>query len=208
MLLHETLHIKRGDFWSKLLSLFIVAIHWFNPLAYLVNRNISTESELACDAAVLKYINIGERFQYGETVFHAARRSLGKASVVSAFSDGGENLKKRLSAIVEQKCPRSWVAVLCASAVLACIFMAGMIGYIHDVPKCSRENRNQYAVCRHESVLTFNLHGKEKSYRITVAGLAPDECYYFVPNHLIRREYIYDHVKQDQEAICFITVKP
>jgi len=38
--LHELTHYKRRDPWAKSLLLLVNAIHWFNPLAYMVRRDL------------------------------------------------------------------------------------------------------------------------------------------------------------------------
>lgn len=42
--LHELIHYKRGDLILKWLSLFVNAIHWFNPVCYILCRNISVSA--------------------------------------------------------------------------------------------------------------------------------------------------------------------
>jgi beta-lactamase regulating signal transducer with metallopeptidase domain len=51
---HELNHIRRHDIlWNNLIN-FIVAIVWFQPLAWIVRRRHRTEQENACDDAVLR----------------------------------------------------------------------------------------------------------------------------------------------------------
>lgn len=46
---HELSHIRSHDTWIKLVSLLSVAVHWYNPFIYLLNRKINQFSEYACD---------------------------------------------------------------------------------------------------------------------------------------------------------------
>jgi beta-lactamase regulating signal transducer with metallopeptidase domain len=119
MLLHEIMHYKRGDAWAKLFSLVATAAHWFNPLVWLMNRCFVSETELACDAAVLRNVRTEHRVSYGETVLHTARRGCETSTMlVSACSGGGKNLKRRLINIVEYKSVRKWVDRCCATVIL------------------------------------------------------------------------------------------
>lgn len=53
VLCHEYTHIRRHDLiWQGLVGV-VLALHWFNPLAYLLNRRVMIEAEKACDDAVL-----------------------------------------------------------------------------------------------------------------------------------------------------------
>jgi hypothetical protein len=53
ILAHEAVHLARRDnFWNLLASL-LLALHWWNPLAWWAARRMQADQELACDAAVL-----------------------------------------------------------------------------------------------------------------------------------------------------------
>jgi len=58
VLLHELAHIKRGDAATHLLARMALAIHWWNPLAWMAWREFLKERERAADDLVL---NAGER---------------------------------------------------------------------------------------------------------------------------------------------------
>jgi len=50
---HELAHVARGDWLTQLAAELVRAAHWCNPLAWMVCRAVRTESEHACDDAVL-----------------------------------------------------------------------------------------------------------------------------------------------------------
>lgn len=70
--LHELTHYKRKDLLLKWLALFVNAVHWFNPLAYLLRSNISEACEAACDRAVTRAMSPQERKQYMATILSLA----------------------------------------------------------------------------------------------------------------------------------------
>ena len=47
---HELSHLRRGDLWKSMLARFILALHWFNPLAWISARRFDESAEWACDA--------------------------------------------------------------------------------------------------------------------------------------------------------------
>ena len=53
VLVHEMAHIERRDFLTELVSRLAVAIYWFHPLAWLINRHMELAREMACDDQVL-----------------------------------------------------------------------------------------------------------------------------------------------------------
>lgn len=48
------IHLKRNDLWIKALVLVANALHWFNPLVYVLRKDIHMWSELSCDEEVVK----------------------------------------------------------------------------------------------------------------------------------------------------------
>ncbi len=66
--LHELTHYKRKDLIFKWLSLFVNAIHWFNPFAYLLCANLSEACEISCDMAVTKKMSDSEQKTYMKTI--------------------------------------------------------------------------------------------------------------------------------------------
>ncbi len=70
--LHELTHYKRKDLAFKWLSLFVNAVHWFNPLAYLLCANVSEACEVSCDMAVTKNMSDTEQKIYMKTILDLA----------------------------------------------------------------------------------------------------------------------------------------
>lgn len=50
---HELMHVRRKDFLLHLLGLLALAIYWFHPLQWWLNRRYLLEREKACDEAVI-----------------------------------------------------------------------------------------------------------------------------------------------------------
>lgn len=70
--LHELTHYKRKDLLLKWLALLVNAVHWFNPLAYLLRANLSEACEAACDRAVTRAMSHQESKQYMSTILTLA----------------------------------------------------------------------------------------------------------------------------------------
>lgn len=65
MLTHELVHMKHNDVLIKLTALLVMAIHWFNPFAYLLVGELSCISEMYCDSVVMEGKGEKERSKYG-----------------------------------------------------------------------------------------------------------------------------------------------
>jgi bla regulator protein BlaR1 len=74
LLLHEFEHIRRRDVLIDRLSSLVVAVHWFNPIAWLTLHSLRRERELACDEAVLSRLSDSEPRQYGHALLQIAQR--------------------------------------------------------------------------------------------------------------------------------------
>lgn len=66
--LHELTHYKRKDLIIKWLSIFVNAVHWFNPLSYLLLANIGESCEVSCDMAVTKNMSDAQQKLYMKTI--------------------------------------------------------------------------------------------------------------------------------------------
>lgn len=65
---HEEAHIRRKDHWWKPLGFFLLSVHWFNPLMWPAYVLLCRDIELACDEAVIRDLNSGERADYTQAL--------------------------------------------------------------------------------------------------------------------------------------------
>ena len=117
-LAHEAMHARRRDLWSKALLLWVCALHWFNPLVWLLRRAAERDMEIACDAAVLAGRDGEWRRRYGAALlsFVPAGRP---APLTSQFAGGARGLKERFRALMDASAKRpgraALLLVLCAA---------------------------------------------------------------------------------------------
>lgn len=71
ILKHELIHLKRHDIWYKLLISLAVALHWFNPLVYLMERSANRDLEISCDEELIKGKDIEFRRLYSHAILRA-----------------------------------------------------------------------------------------------------------------------------------------
>lgn len=126
--LHELTHLRRHDVIVKWITALAVHVHWFNPLSYLLRREIDRSCELSCDEAVIKGLDNNGKQSYGDTLIAmAADTKTPKAIISTTMCEEKKTLKERLSAIMKsKKLTRSVMAfscvlligVLCVTVVL------------------------------------------------------------------------------------------
>lgn len=123
--LHELTHYRRRDPLYKWLVQLTVCLHWWNPLVWVMAREIDRACELACDEAVLRALKPEERRAYGSTLLRALESGGGYRAALGSVSLGenAERLKERLTAIMNFKKPSKRAALL--SLLLAAALTTG-----------------------------------------------------------------------------------
>ena len=101
ILLHELTHYRRRDVLVKWFSVLLTQLHWFNPLAYLVRRELNRACELSCDAEAIKDYDNQKKQEYGDTLISvAAETKIPNSMISAAVCEEKKNLKDRLTAIM------------------------------------------------------------------------------------------------------------
>lgn len=112
ILKHELIHFKRKDLLYKVIIFITNAIHWFNPIIYLMNKEISYECESSCDEAIMKSEPINRRKLYGEMILNAMLEDVNKKSVLSTcFYGGKKEMQRRLKNIIDTKIKKNGIVV-------------------------------------------------------------------------------------------------
>jgi len=100
---HEAVHHRRGDLWWNHLGLVILALNWFNPLAWLAFRAFRADQELACDAAVTAAAAPEERHHYARALIKSASRP---GLIAACPLNHADQLKRRLRMMKTHKVSR------------------------------------------------------------------------------------------------------
>lgn len=114
IILHERMHIRYLDHIWKILSFFIISLHWFNPCLWFLWNDFQGELEKACDERVLNRIGEENKEDYSQSLLAMAcarSRDKGwKMSVPIAF--GEDDTKGRIRRILTYRKPLVTVSVL------------------------------------------------------------------------------------------------
>lgn len=96
LLVHELMHVKRGDPWVNLLVRIAETLYFFHPLVWWMGARIRRERELVCDDAVVRYYRRPDLYlkALGELWAGGARRSTVRLAGVSLFERRGDLVER------------------------------------------------------------------------------------------------------------------
>ncbi|MDD7510152.1 MAG: M56 family metallopeptidase [Oscillibacter sp.] len=122
ILRHELCHLKRRDMLFKLVLLAANAMHWFNPMAYLLLRQADEDIELACDSAATQRMERLERADYSRTLLAAVQAKSRTIPATTCFGGTVERLRQRITNVLGAQKKRGLGV---AALVLALTLTAG-----------------------------------------------------------------------------------
>ncbi len=128
--IHELLHYKQRDMFYKWLIQIAVCIHWFNPFVYFLEKEVNKACELSCDEAIISILDGNSKREYGDMLIsfvksnHSHKNSL--ASVT--LTEGAEQLKERLGAIMNFKKKSKTIAMITTIFTIAVCFCFLAVG--------------------------------------------------------------------------------
>jgi beta-lactamase regulating signal transducer with metallopeptidase domain len=120
-LAHELGHHERGDLIANWIALTVLALHWFNPIAWRAFRAFRADQELANDARVLKGRSRADRHVYACAIVKAAHgRALSGACHLHTIDD----LKGRLKMLTTS--PKSRRQLAMGGATVSLLVLGGL----------------------------------------------------------------------------------
>lgn len=120
ILKHEMVHIKRRDIYIKLLMAAASAVHWFNPLVWIMCKEATLDMELSCDKRVTQDAGFDVRKAYAETLLEALGRQCESKNILSVkFYGEKEVMKMRFKNILVKGKKKYGLCVLVCAIILA-----------------------------------------------------------------------------------------
>lgn len=182
ILTHEFAHIRRGDHWLRWLSLFVLAIYWWNPIAWWAVHRMRVAEEQCCDAMVISAASC-ERKAYAQTLLETLDfLDTGRPALplLASRIDSGGSMKKRFEMILHG-CVNGCLGVrVGVFVVLGAALLLGTTVVRGDQPD-DRHHLQHQAVEKTQELVEFILNneadGKEKAkglQQVAVLLLRPD----------------------------------
>lgn len=137
LLRHELAHIKNLDILMRVLLTVAKAIHWFNPLVYLLQKEFEKTCELLCDETAVRGCSTEERADYAAMLIAELKYVVQSFVWAQHLSKDTKEIEERIKNIMEQK-RRSKMrkcigAVALTVSVFACSLTAFAYEDVHDV---------------------------------------------------------------------------
>ncbi len=124
-LCHELTHLRRKDIIYKFLLTVANAVHWFNPVIWLMACRADRDAEAACDEAVLANSDTAERKAYCNAILDMMNGR--RIPFATAFSYKKEDIMKRFKNIMNTSKRKSGLIII---TLLLCVsvLLSGVIG--------------------------------------------------------------------------------
>ena len=123
---HELTHYRRRDHLLMLLLRLLTCVYWFNPIVWLMKRELMKDMETACDSAVTARLNGTERREYAMTLLALFSQPCRANSVLGmALSSAEKDAERRVRGVFgahRSKVPVKILAALLSALLLACCF--------------------------------------------------------------------------------------
>lgn len=140
ILLHELTHLRRADIAYKLAAQAVNAMHWCNPLAWLLTRQLDTLCELSCDEAAVRGMCATQRKRYGLVLLQQIAAAQSRVpSTVPAMAGAKQMLQNRLENIMKIQLKNKRRTVIAALSALA-LCAAGATATLALAPAAEARN--------------------------------------------------------------------
>jgi bla regulator protein BlaR1 len=131
---HEVCHFSQHHMWTNQLALMLLALFWFNPLAWRAYKAFRQDQEHSCDQVVLARKQTQSRIQYCKALVLAAETSPPNAFTLLSFKQNGEQhfmfnrieQIKQMSKGLSAKSTMAKVAKLGLVTLISSLLLAGV----------------------------------------------------------------------------------
>lgn len=129
---HELAHFKHYDLLIYVIGMLIVALHWFNPLSYLLFCQLRVNGEQYSDETVVETMADKDKIRYCEMLIRASCRQTKKYGLGLSFAaQSKKRIKRRIDLIMNKKKKNMLIAVT-AGLIGSVLSMAVVFAY--DAP--------------------------------------------------------------------------
>ena len=140
ILLHEYTHFLYHDTLLKTLVEIFCILFWWNPVVYLLRRDLEQIVELRCDASVSKRLSKQQRAEYLRTIVFTLEQAFSKNntpySTTNLFlRDNNRNLKERFYIVMEYENKKSHFILI--TLILIIFFIFFHLSYAYQLQPAS-----------------------------------------------------------------------
>ena len=210
---HELIHIRRRDVAWKGFLLLACAVHWFNPLVWLMSRRADRDMEAGCDELVVAGAGAAERRAYGELLLRAA---VGRGVPFTTRFGGGKGLMK--ARLYDLFHPGKRSRLLVGLVLLFCLLAGSLVACrsTETVTAAEAVQALENSVTYEDSVLSFTIpaqYSSPEDWAIHIAGRAETDGLGGISLHYLEDEkweagktYTLDISQEQWEDITELTM--
>ena len=131
ILRHEVIHIAHHDSWKHLFLLFVQAINWFNPILFLLERELNEALEIYCDhESIIDKSDANARYQYSDLLLSTIEMNH-RQSVVGFSITNSKTMEKRVTfAMLQPRKPAKFLAFFIGFLICIIVFICSMAFYL------------------------------------------------------------------------------
>ena len=150
ILTHENTHIKRKDYFTKLIAYIILTIHWVNPISWILFKMFVNDMEMLCDEESLKKLGNENKVGYMESLVNLASKN-GKNILPCPIAFSENNTEKRVKNMIKYKKSGIIISVI---ALIVCIIIAAIC----------LTNKQEVSNIDNENNVSANLYEQTEEY--------------------------------------------
>jgi len=157
ILTHEYIHVRRFDALFKWILATTLALHWFNPLVWIMYILTNRDIELSCDEAVVNLLGDHRKTEYAMTLLGLAEERGKLLSLSNSFSKNAA--RERVVSIMKNH-KFSYITMVAVIVAVSCVtLMFATSGTAANITEYERLNEVSSQVS-FVPALPEELHGK------------------------------------------------
>lgn len=99
-LLHELVHLRRHDYVTHMITVFVKAAYWMNPLVWYAGRRLIVERERACDDGVI--LDRIDPISYAQCLMTLATNARSPGACQAVSFAGRSSLSERVGSLLDR----------------------------------------------------------------------------------------------------------
>lgn len=131
---HELKHIANKDGLFRFLTFVIVAMEWYNPLAYYLVRENMAVSEMLCDEAAVKDMSKEEMVNYMECIIAAVDKNQNEKLVAATLGTSKSLAEERMKRIMGKNSKKLWKKGIAVGSMASCFLISSIPALAYKEP--------------------------------------------------------------------------
>ena len=131
---HELRHIWNLDVLFRFFTFAVVAVQWYNPLAYYLLWESIAVSELLCDKAATADMSKEEKVCYMKCIVAAVEKQQNPKTLIVTLGGSKGLSKRRLKTIMNKNEKKFWKRSFTAGILIICFIVSGIPVLAYEEP--------------------------------------------------------------------------